>query len=67
MGEFIYDIPAQQRIGNSWYEGTADAVFQNIYSLQQNQTPLTLILSGDHIYQMNYMDMIQSHWTTMPR
>ncbi len=61
MGEFIYDIPAQQRIGNSWYEGTADAVFQNIYSLQQNQTPLTLILSGDHIYQMNYMDMIQSH------
>ena len=61
MGEFIYDIPAQQRIGSSWYEGTADAVFQNIYSLQQNITPLTLILSGDHIYQMNYMDMIQFH------
>jgi glucose-1-phosphate adenylyltransferase len=61
MGEFIYDIPAQQRIGSSWYEGTADAVFQNIYSLQQNMTPLTLILSGDHIYQMNYMDMIQFH------
>ncbi|MGD0209548.1 MAG: glucose-1-phosphate adenylyltransferase [Desulfomonilia bacterium] len=61
MGEFIYDIPAQQRIGNSWYEGTADAVFQNIYSLQQDMPGYTLILSGDHIYQMNYMEMIQSH------
>ena len=61
MGEFIYDIPAQQRIGNSWYEGTADAVFQNIYSLQQDMPGYTLILSGDHIYQMNYMEMIQFH------
>ncbi len=61
MGEFIYDIPAQQRIGNSWYEGTADAVFQNIYSLQQDMAGYTLILSGDHIYQMNYMEMIQFH------
>lgn len=61
MGEFIYDIPAQQRIGNSWYEGTADAVFQNIYSLQQDMPEYTLILSGDHIYQMNYMEMIQFH------
>jgi len=61
MGEFIYDIPAQQRIGNSWYEGTADAVFQNIYSLQQDMPEYTLILSGDHIYQMNYMEMVQFH------
>ncbi|MGO9147592.1 MAG: glucose-1-phosphate adenylyltransferase [Desulfomonilia bacterium] len=61
MGEFIYDIPAQQRIGNSWYEGTADAVFQNIYSLQHDMPGYTLILSGDHIYQMNYMEMIQFH------
>jgi glucose-1-phosphate adenylyltransferase len=61
MGEFIYDIPAQQRIGSSWYEGTADAVFQNIYSLQQDMPGYTLILSGDHLYQMNYMEMIQFH------
>jgi len=61
MGEFIYDIPAQQRIGANWYEGTADAVFQNIYSLQQTMTHLTLILSGDHVYQMNYIDMIRFH------
>ncbi|HQI80330.1 MAG TPA: sugar phosphate nucleotidyltransferase, partial [Deltaproteobacteria bacterium] len=61
MGEFIYDIPAQQRIGSSWYEGTADAVFQNIYSLQHDMPEYTLILSGDHIYQMNYMDMVRFH------
>jgi len=61
MGEFIYDIPAQQRIGNSWYEGTADAVFQNIYSLQQDMPGYTLILSGDHIYRMDYEAMIAAH------
>ncbi|HPW68143.1 MAG TPA: glucose-1-phosphate adenylyltransferase [Deltaproteobacteria bacterium] len=61
MGEFIYNIPAQQRIGSSWYEGTADAVFQNIYTLQQDQPKYTLILSGDHIYQMNYRDMLKHH------
>ncbi|MGC9323193.1 MAG: glucose-1-phosphate adenylyltransferase [Desulfomonilia bacterium] len=61
MGEFIYNIPAQQRIGSSWYEGTADAVFQNIYTLQQEMPTYTLILSGDHVYQMNYIDMIRFH------
>jgi len=61
MGEFIYNIPAQQRIGNSWYEGTADAVFQNIYTLQQDMPAYTLILSGDHIYQMDYTEMIDFH------
>ncbi len=61
LGEFIYNIPAQQRVGESWYEGTADAVFQNIYTLQQDMTKYTLILSGDHIYQMDYREMIRFH------
>ena len=61
LGEFIYNIPAQQRIGNSWYEGTADAVFQNVYTLQQDMPQYTLILSGDHIYQMNYLNMVEFH------
>lgn len=61
LGEFIYNIPAQQRIGSSWYEGTADAVFQNIYTLQQDRPKYTLILSGDHIYQMNYAEMLKYH------
>ncbi len=61
LGEFIYDIPAQQRIGSNWYEGTADAVFQNIYSLQRVMPKYTLILSGDHIYQMDYREMVDFH------
>jgi len=61
MGEFIYTIPAQQRVGEAWYEGTADAVFQNIYTLQQDMKQYTLILSGDHIYQMDYREMIKFH------
>lgn len=61
LGEFIYNIPAQQRIGSSWYEGTADAVFQNIYTLQKDRPKYTLILSGDHIYQMNYSHMLNHH------
>jgi glucose-1-phosphate adenylyltransferase len=61
LGEFIYNIPAQQRIGSSWYEGTADAVFQNIYTLQKDQPKYTLILSGDHIYQLNYSHMLKHH------
>lgn len=61
LGEFIYNIPAQQRIGSSWYEGTADAVFQNIYTLQKDQPAYTLILSGDHIYRMNYSHMLKHH------
>jgi len=64
MGEYIYNIPAQQRIGSSWYEGTADAVFQNVYTLQQDKPKYTLILSGDHIYQMNYAEMIDYHVQT---
>ncbi len=61
LGEFIYSIPAQQRVGDSWYEGTADAVFQNIYTLQKDMPQYTLILSGDHVYQMDYREMIRYH------
>ncbi|MDI7259871.1 MAG: glucose-1-phosphate adenylyltransferase [Thermodesulfobacteriota bacterium] len=61
LGEFIEVIPAQQRIGEQWYQGTADAVFQNIYTLQQEKPDLVLILSGDHIYKMDYRKMIAFH------
>jgi len=61
LGEFIEAIPAQQRIDEHWYQGTADAIFQNIYTLQQEKPDLVLILSGDHIYKMDYRRMIASH------
>jgi glucose-1-phosphate adenylyltransferase len=61
LGEFIGAIPAQQRMGEQWYQGTADAIFQNIYLLQQEKPDHVLILSGDHIYKMDYRKMIASH------
>jgi glucose-1-phosphate adenylyltransferase len=61
MGEFINVIPAQQRINESWYQGTADAIFQNIYTLQQERPDLVLVLSGDHVYKMDYRQLIEQH------
>ena len=61
LDEYINLIPAQQRVSQDWYLGTADAIYQNIYVLQIDRPDLVLILSGDHIYKMNYMEMIAYH------
>jgi glucose-1-phosphate adenylyltransferase len=61
LGEFIEVLPPQQRIDETWYKGTADAVYQNIYSIEREEAELTLILAGDHIYKMNYRQMIEAH------
>jgi len=61
LGEFIYAVPPQLRSGQRWYEGTADAVFQNIYILQNERPKYILVLSGDHIYKMDYGEMIAAH------
>ncbi len=61
LGEYIYRVPPQQRTGDRWYEGTADAVFQNIYLIEREDPPYLLILSGDHIYKMDYADMFEAH------
>jgi len=61
LDEFLYTVPPQFRTGNRWYLGTADAVFQNIYILQRNRPARVLILSGDHIYRMDYSEMIDEH------
>ena len=61
LGEYIFTIPPQQRIDDRWYEGTADAVFQNIYVIEKENAPYILILSGDHIYKMDYAEMFDFH------
>jgi glucose-1-phosphate adenylyltransferase len=61
LGEFIEILPPMQRVSKSWYQGTADAVFQNIYSIGSEEPKHVLILSGDHIYKMNYALMMQQH------
>jgi glucose-1-phosphate adenylyltransferase len=61
LREFIIPVPAQMNLGEHWYEGTADAIFQNMNLLERNQSEHTMILSGDHIYRMDYAEMIKSH------
>ncbi|WP_017926255.1 glucose-1-phosphate adenylyltransferase [Thioalkalivibrio sp. HL-Eb18] len=61
FGEFIELLPAQQRIETSWYQGTADAVYQNIDIIRQHAPSYVLILAGDHIYKMDYGQMIAFH------
>lgn len=64
LGEFIATLPPEQRIGEHWYQGTADAVYQNIYTLERTRPEHVVILSGDHIYQMDYSQMIREHIET---
>jgi glucose-1-phosphate adenylyltransferase len=61
LGEFIDVVPPQQRIDATWYQGTADAVYQNIYTIEKEQPKHVLILAGDHIYKMNYRKMVDFH------
>jgi glucose-1-phosphate adenylyltransferase len=61
LGEFIEVLPPMQRVSDQWYQGTADAVYQNIYSIGSEQPKYVLILAGDHIYKMDYGKMSQQH------
>jgi glucose-1-phosphate adenylyltransferase len=61
LGEFISVVPPQQRIDEHWYRGTADAVYQNIYTIEKERPQYVLILAGDHIYKMNYRKMFEAH------
>ncbi len=63
LGEFIEILPPQKRVGENWYLGTADAVYQNLYSLQREQPRWVIILSADHIYKMDYGRMLDVHIT----
>ena len=61
LNEYIDVLPPQQRIDENWYQGTADAIYQNIYSIEKAEPRYVVILAGDHIYKMDYGDMMRSH------
>ena len=61
LGEFIELLPPQKRVGEHWYLGTADAVFQNLYSIARETPSHVIILSGDHVYKMDYAKMLRFH------
>jgi glucose-1-phosphate adenylyltransferase len=64
LGEFIEILPPMKRVSEDWYKGTADAVYQNLYSIGSERSKHVLILSGDHIYKMNYELMLEQHLET---
>ena len=61
LGEYITPVPAQMRNGEKWYQGTADAIHQNEYLIRRSNARWTIILSGDHIYRMDYASMLKTH------
>jgi glucose-1-phosphate adenylyltransferase len=61
LGEYIEVLPPQMRVSQQWYQGTADAVYQNIYSIGSERSKYVFILSGDHIYKMDYSRMLKQH------
>jgi glucose-1-phosphate adenylyltransferase len=61
LGEFVQVLPPMQRVSESWYQGTADAIYQNLYSIGAEPSKYVLILSGDHVYKMDYQLMIKQH------
>ena len=64
LGEYITTVPPQMRKGHEWYAGTADAIYQNQFLLQRSHADNVLILSGDHIYRMDYAAMLAYHRQT---
>jgi glucose-1-phosphate adenylyltransferase len=61
LGEFIEILHPQKRVSEHWYLGTADAVYQNLYSIREEKPEFVLILAGDHIYKIDYRDMLSFH------
>ena len=61
QGEFVDVIPAQQQVGEQWYSGTADAVFQNLEMLREAAPAYVLVLAGDHVYKMDYGCLVEQH------
>jgi len=61
LGEYITPVPPQMRVDGGWYSGTANAIYQNLYMIERSDADWVLILSGDHIYRMDYAAMIKTH------
>jgi len=61
LGEFVEILPPQKRVSEHWYQGTADAVYQNLYSIMRENPRHLVVLSGDHVYKMDYSRMLRFH------
>ncbi|MCK6263616.1 glucose-1-phosphate adenylyltransferase [Vibrio sp. ZSDE26] len=64
LGEYITVVPPQMRKGGKWYEGTADAIYHNLWLLSRSNADYVVVLSGDHVYRMDYAAMLKQHKET---
>ena len=64
LGEFVEILPPQKRVSEHWYQGTADAVYQNLYSIMDESPRRLIVLAGDHVYKMDYSKMLRFHQET---
>jgi glucose-1-phosphate adenylyltransferase len=64
FSEYVNIIPAQQRLSEEWYKGTADAVYQNLDLMRESSAEYILLLAGDHIYKMDYGKLLATHATS---
>ena len=61
LGEYITPVPPQMRVDGEWYSGTANAIYQNLYMIERSEADWIVVLSGDHIYRMDYAELVKSH------
>lgn len=61
LGEYITPVPPQMRVDGEWYSGTANAIYQNLYMIERSEADWIIVLSGDHIYRMDYAELVKSH------
>src|SRR5260370_42566873 len=61
LGEFVEILPPQKRVSEHWHQGTADAVYQNLYSIMRENPRRLIVLAGDHVYKMDYARMLRLH------
>jgi glucose-1-phosphate adenylyltransferase len=61
LGEYITPVPPQMRVDDEWYSGTANAIYQNLYMIERSEADWIVVLSGDHIYRMDYAELVRSH------
>lgn len=61
LGNYVSPVPAQQRLGKHWYLGSADAIYQTINIIEDVQPDIVVIVGADHVYRMDFGQMVEQH------
>ena len=64
LGDYVAAIPAQQRVGKSWYSGSANAIFQSLNTIRDERPDIVVVVGAGHVYRMDFSQMVQQHMET---